>query len=273
MTYQPLTPEIVAALSRFFTGGTGPRHRDLTHIFTQTGFGDVAPFDELTRTPNKETRVRRTLQAGSRRGAQARPLVEGLLAEMRVHGCFSGESQAADRNLIRSAQQAFARAGWDLTNDGQLRQTGAIDLETGGRDALDEQLARLQRSIGDPGLAIGTTKDLLESVAKFVLEELGAPVDRRNMDFNGLWYLARDRLGIHPQQLAEGTPASAPLRKILQSAWTIAEQVNELRKLQGTGHGRTLPTGVSQETAWLVVREACVVVEFSLASLDRVLGH
>ncbi len=60
---------------------------------------------------------------------------------------------------------------------------------------------------------------------------------------------------------------------ILQSSWTIAEQLNELRNLQGAGHGRTLPTGVSVELALLVVREACSVSEFMLITLDRVLGR
>jgi hypothetical protein len=33
---------------------------------------------------------------------------------------------------------------------------------------------------------------------------------------------------------------------IHQSTWQIAEQVNTLRNLQGTGHGRTLPTGITR---------------------------
>ena len=53
----------------------------------------------------------------------------------------------------------------------------------------------------------------------------------------------------------------------------IAEQVNVLRGLQGTGHGRTLPTGVSPELALLVVREACSVAEFTLNALDRQRGR
>ncbi|WP_147103903.1 abortive infection family protein [Nesterenkonia populi] len=44
-------------------------------------------------------------------------------------------------------------------------------------------------------------------------------------------------------------------RGILQhgSIWTIAEQVNELRNLQGTGHGRTMHMGVSEDLALLVI--------------------
>ncbi|WP_460682723.1 abortive infection family protein [Nesterenkonia populi] len=41
--------------------------------------------------------------------------------------------------------------------------------------------------------------------------------------------------------------------KLHGSIWTIAEQVNELRNLQGTGHGRTMHMGVSEDLALLVI--------------------
>lgn len=106
-------------------------------------------------------------------------------------------------------------------------------------------------------------------MAKFVLEEFSVPVTRGS-DFSHLWYLARERLGVLPQQVATG-PGDRQVMAILQSSWTIAEQLNELRNLQGAG--RTLPTGVSVELALLVVREACSVSEFMLITLDRVLGR
>jgi hypothetical protein len=59
----------------------------------------------------------------------------------------------------------------------------------------------------------------------------------------------------------------------MQSAWNIADSVNQLRNLQGTGHGRTLPTGVTAEMALLVVREACSIAEYVLMTLDRTLGR
>jgi hypothetical protein len=110
---------------------------------------------------------------------------------------------------------------------------------------------------------------LLEAIAKFVLEELAWPQDG---DFNYLWYLARERLGVHPKQMAMSGPGADQVKKVLGATWTIAEQVNELRNLQGTGHGRTLPTGVTPDLALLVVREACSVGQFMLATLDRVSG-
>jgi hypothetical protein len=48
-----------------------------------------------------------------------------------------------------------------ISDDGHLRAFAGVDIDTGGRAALDEQLNRLRSSTADPGLLIGTAKDLL----------------------------------------------------------------------------------------------------------------
>lgn len=122
------------------------------------------------------------IRAAMRRPNRARELVDGLLAILRVAGEFQQQGSEA-RTRVRTAQSAFRRAGWTLSDDGTLTPAGAIDLETGGRQALDEQLERLRRSTDDPGQLLGSAKDLLEAVAKFVLEELG---HQPPQDFNQL---------------------------------------------------------------------------------------
>jgi Abortive infection C-terminus len=161
---------------------------------------------------------------------------------------------------MRSARPPTAQAG-ELTDDGLLTPIGTIDLSTGGRDTLDEQITRLRRGTDDPGALLGSAKDLLESTAKFVLEGVGMPADNK-AKFDAIWHIARDRLNVLPQQVDTTLPGAAEIRTILQSSWRIAEQVNGLRSLQGAGHGRTLPTGVTPGMALLVVREACSVAEF-----------
>ncbi len=270
MAATPVSDEIAGALGRFFYGGAGPSHSTLTGIFMRAGYGDADPYTPSDGTPNKEARVQRVIRAAARRPERARDLVEGLLSALRVAGFFDVEHPAFDAQRMRATQAAFRRSGWSLGADGTLSVLGLIDLATGGREALDEQVERLRRSTDDPAQLLGTAKDLLEAVAKFVLEELGSAQDG---DFGHLWYLARDRLGIHPTQVVRDGPGAAQVRKILGASWTIAEQVSELRNLQGTGHGRTLPTGVTPEMALLVVREACAVADFTRSSLDRLLGR
>lgn len=261
----PASAEIAAALGRFFTGGSGPRHSSLTSVFTAHGFGDVAPY--VDGLPNKEDRVRQTIIEAARSPRRARGLVDALLGEMRAERCFYTDSHDFDKAKVITAQQAFRRAGWMLADDGVLSSLGAVDLDTGGREVLDEQLGRLRKATDDPALLLGTAKELLESVAKFVLEGLGAE-PRKNADFGELWYLARERLGLLPESISSTEPGAQSVKKILGNAWVIAEQVNTLRCREGTGHGRTLPTGVTPEVALLVVREACSVAELTLRTLD-----
>lgn len=268
----PVNAEVGAALGRFFHGGAGPSHASLTSAFAQAGYSDADPYDARTGTPNKEQRVHAVIAAAVRHPVRARELVEAILTHLRVAGAFDPERGGYDQDVVRSAQRALRRIGWQLDDDGCLSPLGVADVATGGRDALDEQLNRLRRASDDPALLVGTAKDLLEAVAKFVLQELGMPY-RQNADFNELWYHARDRLGIHPKDVASSLPGAAAIQAVMQSAWTIAEAVNQLRNLQGTGHGRTLPTGVTTEMALFVVREACGVAEYVLTTLDRTLGR
>jgi len=219
--------------------------------------------------PNKEKRVQATVCAAIRAPKRARQLVNGLLSALRTHGVIVEGTPQFDKANTEVLRRALAHQGWSLAPNGHMAPIGAIDLETGGREALDDQIRRLRQNTDDPALLLGTAKELLESVAKFVLQELQFLPPNRNLGYDELWHLTRDRLGILPEQVAGDGDGSKAIKAILGSAWKIAKQVNVLRNLQGTGHGRTLPSGVTAEQALLVVREACSVAEFTLATLDR----
>lgn len=271
MSHPPISQDVAGILGQYFFGGAGPSHSALTSVFLKAGLGDVAPEPRAGQQgPNKQQRVQRTAEASIRNPATARPLADALLSALRVHGVFN--SDHADYDKHGPLAKAFARQGWQLSTDGHLSPIGGIELATGGREALDDQIQRLRDNTNDPALLLGTAKEMLESTAKFVLQELGYQTASKTPDFNELWYIARERLGILPKDVAGDLEGSKAIRAILQSSWQIVEQVNTLRNLQGTGHGRTLPSGVSAEQALLVVREACSVAEFALATLDRRLG-
>lgn len=270
MSRPPVNADIAARFAQVYKGGVGrPTHQQLTAVFKRYGFDDVAPYDHPVGGPNKELRVRKALDAATRRPRHARQLVDELLVDLRALDCFT--NGVVDRGVIVGLAAAFADQGYELTSEGELRHLGSVDLSTGGRPALDEQLERLLRAEDDPALALGSAKDLLEAIAKFVLDELEWPHSEKD-DFNKLWHFARERLGLLPQDVAAG-PAQAEVRAILQSCWTIAAKVNELRNDHGTGHGRILPTGVTAEIAQMVVREACSVGELVLTTLDRQVGR
>ena len=278
MPQHPVSDEVAATLGAFVTGGHGPRHSVLTRVFVRTGYDSAAPYDR--RSPaqqmNKEDRVRNAISAAVRKPARARELVDGLLAEYRASGFFTAVDDPQDEHerklKVSAARSAFARIDWDLTEAGELRPAGVgAVLSSEGRPAIEDQLDRLRRATEDPALMLGTAKELLESTAKYVLEAFSVPYSA--MSFDELWYHTRDRLRLHPRGIDVDAPGGEQVREILQASWSIARMSNALRNLEGTGHGRTLPTGVSAEVAHLVIREACSVAQLVLATLDRHLGR
>ncbi|HMR47686.1 MAG TPA: abortive infection family protein [Arachnia sp.] len=267
-----LTDEVSAALGQFFYSGDGPSHATLTRCFTACGLADVAPYEASTGTPNKQQRVLTVCAAARRRphGAGDK-LMEQLLTALRIDRVFhSTDPHIVGR--VATLRSALAANGAGLDPEGRLQRTNPIDLATGGRAALDEQLARLRHNAQDPGVLLGGAKELLESICKFVLEEQQMLPDRK-MDFDELLALALDRLQLQPQTVNATVPGGKQLRAIYQSAKTTASTINELRNLQGTGHGRTLPTGISKETGRYVIREATHVAELLLSTHDRQMGR
>lgn len=161
-----MTDEIAAACAVYFHSGAGPSHSKLTTAFAAGGYASDDPYNPTEGTPNKETRVYTVISAAVRRPQTAKKLIEALLTPLRVAGWFDHDRPSFDEHNFKALRQAFNRSGWELTDDGQLTPIGAIDLSTGGRDALDEHITRLRRSTDDPGALLGSAKDLLESTAK-----------------------------------------------------------------------------------------------------------
>nr|WP_290127174.1 abortive infection family protein [Cutibacterium avidum] len=209
--------------------------------------------------------------ARRRPGDVAAKALDQLLTALRVDGAFNS-SDAQTKERVATLQRALLVQGAVLDDEGRLHHEQPLDLETGGRQALDEQLARLRRNVEDPGALLGGAKELLESICKFVLEEqMMLPTGK--LDFEPLLHLAMERLGLQPQLVDASQPGGKQLRAIYQSAKTTASTINELRNLQGTGHGRTLPTGISKETGRYVIREATHVAELLLSTHDRQMGR
>jgi hypothetical protein len=269
MTTALLNDEIAGALGKFFYGGAGPSHGTLTQAFTSAGVIRYDPYDVASGTPNKQQRVLAVCRFAQRDPVSAKKLTENLLNALRLEGSF--RDQTNEENLT-SLRAAFLHVGWNLSDDGRLDRAGFVDLETGGRDSLDEQLDRLRRNIDDPAALLGIAKELLEAIAKFVLDDSGMPLPK-TAPFDMVITLAFDRLSFVTGQVDESVPGAKQVRAIHGSAKKIALLVNELRNLQGTGHGRTLPTGITPETARFVIREVTHIAELMLSTHDRQMGR
>ncbi|QRP97799.1 abortive infection family protein [Corynebacterium sp. FDAARGOS 1242] len=267
-----LSEEISICLGKFFFAGIGPSHGEITTCFLDLGLQHADPYDPSSGTPNKEQRILqlcREVRTGNL--VDAKTVLARVLTMLRAHGVFRLHQEKYQLQISNLAA-ALERENLVLTDQGYVRSDFEIDLETGGREALEEHLHRLSTNSEDPGVLLGVAKELLESSCKFVLEESGM-LPGRKADFDELVALTFERLNLLPVDVDISQPGGKQIRAIYQSARTAALQINELRNLQGTGHGRTLPTGVTVQAGRFVVREAAHVTELILTSHDRMRGR
>ncbi|MCT1617985.1 hypothetical protein [Janibacter hoylei] len=57
----PITDDVIAAIAKFFHGGAGPSHSEISRVLTGTGYSDDYTYDPDVHGPNKEKRVLRGL--------------------------------------------------------------------------------------------------------------------------------------------------------------------------------------------------------------------
>jgi hypothetical protein len=267
---EPISNGIIGALANFTQGGSGPEHRKLTQVFVSCGCSDADPFDEITRTPNKVERIIAVGRAALRRPDAGRKFTEGLIDQFRISNVFGSERQFYE-NSIKILTDELKHVGWSLTSDGHLQLPDKIDLETGGRPALEEQINRLRRNEEDPGALLGTAKDTIESACKLVLED-NHRCPGANASFSAILAQTFEVLDMKAGGVDTEQPGGKSLRTIYSSSQKIAGEINNLRNAQGSGHGRTLPTGVSVEAARYVVKQAILLTELILSTHERRMG-
>ena len=113
----------------------------------------------------------------------------------------------------------------------------------------------------DPELAIGSAKELLESVLKTVTGDHGQkPTD----DIPTLLKKAQKELDLDPRGVSGTLPGADSLRRTLSNLGQVVVGVAELRTLYGTGHGRSKTDKLELAHARLVVNAAISVATFLL---------
>ncbi len=114
----------------------------------------------------------------------------------------------------------------------QIEQT----VVAGDFHYLDQQIRRMHGAIaaGDPDLAIGTAKELVETVCKTILQDLNGEFDT-SWSLGRMFKAANESLGMssfgddaHPEAV----------RRITGGLNTVVAGLSELRNEFGTGHGR-----------------------------------
>jgi hypothetical protein len=107
--------------------------------------------------------------------------------------------------------------------------------------SIDDVFRRLREACGrnDRPLIVGSAKDLVEAVARVVLDVRGEPAGSQEL-YDAVLGRAH---ALVEHQPGDGIARDAPVRQAATQAKKMAGLLRELRNTYGTGHGRaTLPT-------------------------------
>ncbi len=128
---------------------------------------------------------------------------------------------------------------------------------------LNQQIGRIRHSIhDDPALAVGSAKELLETVMRTILgeDDDGTKTD----DVPALLKRVQRALGLSPQAASPDMVGSEVLCRTLSNLGQVVIGVAELRNLVGTGHGRSKGPEIDDVHARLVVNAAATIATYLL---------
>ncbi len=107
--------------------------------------------------------------------------------------------------------------------------------------AVQEGLARIQRNLDeDPYVAIGSCKELVETVRKHVLDDYGIACER-DEGMLDLYGKAATALNVHRESVPDSAKASNTAKRILQNVATAVQGLTELRNRDRLGPRQDLP--------------------------------
>jgi hypothetical protein len=157
---------------------------------------------------------------------------------------------------VFSARQAESV---DLTSLKSLKDS----IPDGGFTYIARQITRMESSIdADPDLAIGTAKELVETVCRTILAERCIPAAPA-LDLAQLVKLTAKELKLVPFEVPGHEAATDSMRRLLGSLGTITQCLAEIRNKFGTGHGKAADmTGLGSVHAKLAVGAASTLALF-----------
>ena len=134
-----------------------------------------------------------------------------------------------------------------------------------GTDAgyVTQQITRMEAAVqNDPGLAIGTAKELVETCCKTILTERGVDVPKA-ADLPQLVKATSRELELTPGDIPEKAKAADTIKRLLSNLATITQGISELRNQYGTGHGKeSNARGLTPRHAKLAVGAASTLAVF-----------
>jgi hypothetical protein len=202
-----------------------------------------------------------------------------LLCET-VHPVVRPDRDAALK-IVSHYNDQLRPAGWEIVEEDRIggrprftyRQTSnhghrAVSRAKTVADALNagwmaKEIERLEHAVdGDPALAIGTAKDLVESCCKSILTKRGIGFSR-SADLGDLAKLVAKELQLVPEGISEEARGVKNIRSVLGNLTALTHNLAELRGLYGSGHGRDgQHRGLQPRHARLAVASAVAFIDF-----------
>jgi hypothetical protein len=166
---------------------------------------------------------------------------------------------------------AFIRKDGFEYRDSRLVPVGGLSATTKLKEEaikvdapyLLQQIERIEsQTDSDPRLAIGTSKELVETVCKMILADRGIVVDRK-WELMELVKRAREELKLVADDVPDSAKGAETIRKLLGNLAAITQTLAELRNAYGTGHGHDgRSKGLAPRHARLAAGAACVLAKF-----------
>jgi len=186
-------------------------------------------------------------------------------------------------NRINALRRCVTRDGFDLVDDGDrtdlIPKSGAAatsvleHLRGHGEKISHENLLTRIRNIertseSSPADAIGSAKELIEAVCKDIIERSGDVFDK-SANPSGLVRHALKCLELAPEDIPERSRGVDAIKATLNGLGNIAHQMDELRALYGSGHGRSSSArGLTPRHARLAVGSAGTLCLFLVETFE-----
>jgi len=129
---------------------------------------------------------------------------------------------------------------------------------------LREHLRRIDRDLkSDPAAAIGSSKELVESVLKAILEDYEIEYTTGD-DLMDLYKKVQDCMGLNAGAVPDDAKGSRAAVKALRALVTTVQSLAELRNALGTGHGPSKRSAALSRHARLAFNSSLAVTTFLL---------
>lgn len=105
-------------------------------------------------------------------------------------------------------------------------------------DYMNKQINRMENSLhNDPDLAIGTSKEFIETICKSILTDRNITIDK-DWDVPRLTKETLKSLQLLPENISDESKGKERIKRMLQHLSEIPVGIAQIRNLYGTGHGK-----------------------------------